>query len=299
MSQISFTVTIPTDGGFVGRECNEPSCRRYFQIHADSVKTELSCPYCASTFPNDQLHTAAQAKHIRRQAEEQATEFVHSQVNKMFAGLARQFGSSGAVTFHPSTSRYRAKPVTPAYREQKVDSELVCPSCSCRFQVFGIFGYCPGCREENMLIYEANISILRREITEDSGNKRALRRAYTDLVSTFEIFCRRKASRFPVPTKKPSFQRMRDAREFFSTVAGVDIFAGLDASADLALRRVFGKRHLYQHSDGNIDARYVEAVPEDASLLGRAGELSLEEFNAGADALRRVLDALVQAVHAR
>ena len=296
MSQISFTVTIPTDGGFVGRECNDSSCRRYFRIHADSVKTELSCPYCASTFPNDQLHTAAQAKHIQRQAKEQATEYVHAEVNKMFAGLARKFGNSGAVTFHPSTSHYRAKPVAPAYREQKVDSELVCPSCSCRFQVFGIFGYCPGCREENMRIYDANISIVRREITEDAGNARALRRAYGDLVSAFEIFCRKKASRFPSQAKKPNFQRMRDARDFFSTVAGVDIFAGLDASADLALRRVFGKRHLYQHSDGNIDARYVEAVPEDAALLGRAGELSLEEFNAGADALRRVLDSLVLAL---
>jgi hypothetical protein len=90
---------------------------------------------------------------------------------------------------------------------------------------------------------------------------------------------------------------MRDAGDFFSAVAGVNIFAGLDVSADLALRRVFGKRHLYQHSDGIIDAKYVGAVPEDSALLGRVGELSLEEFNAGADALRRVLDALVRALH--
>jgi hypothetical protein len=63
----------------------------------------------------------------------------------------------------------------------------------------------------------------------------------------------------------------------------------------LAVRRVFAKRHLYEHSGGTIDQKHVENVPEDAHLLGQKAELSLDEFRSAAQAIRRVLDAVVGA----
>jgi hypothetical protein len=125
-----------------------------------------------------------------------------------------------------------------------------------------------------------------------AGNaERALRHAYTDLVSTFESFCGKKAK--GIEGKKPSFQELFPTRSFFKDKRSVDILNGLDDDEILVLRRAFNKRHACQHTQGVITERYVKKVPEDAALLGAKVTLSLGEFEQAASILRRVVDNLV------
>lgn len=290
MSEIQFRVSVPTDKGFLGRECNSPLCKRYFRVDSDCIRDRMHCPYCGSLFSNKELHTTDQIQFLQENAEELAQEYMHKEIDRMFGDLARQF-HSGPVQFKYTPSNYRAKPVFPTYREKKVDTELVCPECSFRFQVYGVFGYCPGCGTENMLIYDANLAIIRREIQHDTDSQRALRHAYSDLVSAFELFCHNKASRFD--GEKPSFQELFAARDYFKKHAGTDVLANLSEADVLVLRRVFQKRHACIHAGGVITERYVKKIPEDSALLGTRVAMSLDEFEAGAKALRVVMDSLL------
>jgi hypothetical protein len=214
------------------------------------------------------------------------------EIDKMFEGLSRQSSRNDFVRIEHTPIRYHAKEVSPQYREHKVDSELVCPECSFRFQVYGIFGYCPGCRSENMLIYDANLSIIRREIAKSDNPTRALRHAYGDLVSTFQLFCARKAT--SLDANKPSFQELFPTRKFFRESKGIDIFSGLNDSDILAIRRIFQKRHVCQHAGGIITEQYIQKIPEDKDLLGSQVPLSMEEFEVGAQLVRRILDNIAQ-----
>jgi hypothetical protein len=205
--------------------------------------------------------------------------------------LRRAVSGSKYFSIKPARPISRPRPQPPA--ERPVDSELACPECQTIFQVDGIFGYCPGCRAENLRLYDANLEIIKREILSNTNPQRALRHAYNDLVSTFEIFCRKEASRWSIDRGR--FQNLDHTRRLFKDNAGMDIFSDLTIAQIRLLKRVFEKRNVYEHNEGIISKRFVEQIPEDAGLLGQKALLSLEELEAAASVLRIVLERLVKA----
>lgn len=290
---LTFTISVPTDNGFIGRACNNPECGQYFKIFADSRKNPMYCPYCGSAFHESELHTQDQVEYLTEAAKAEALAHVQSELQNM---LKRSFGTAPArrsgISFKSGT--INKKVVAPRYEERKVDSELECPSCGTKFQVYGVFGYCPGCKEENMLVYDANLTIIEKEISHSKTPERGLRHAYGDLVSTFESFCKRKAKR--LTTESARFQVLFDARKFFKKHAGTDILSNIGHAELLAMRRLFIKRHLYTHSDGTITEEYIQKIPEDMNLLGQKAPLSIEELKLAAFGMRIALLELVKAV---
>lgn len=286
--RLEFRLDFPTDSGFLGRECNNPECKKYFKVHAEDITDQMHCPYCGKEFPNDELWTDDQLGYIRDAVAHEVIPLVQEELTDIFE---RAFRGSKYVRFERGRPSLPPHPAPP--QEREVDSELSCPNCDTRFQVDGIFGYCPGCRAENLLLYDANLSIIRREIGSGAAPGRALRHAYSDLVSTFEIFCRKEAKRRSIEHGR--FQNLDHTRRVFKDAAGLDIMGGLTAEQKRLLRRVFQKRHLYEHNEGIVNAKYVAEIPEDASLLSQKAPLSLGELEEAASALRLVLATLVDA----
>lgn len=287
----TFTLSIPTDAdGFVGRACDAPGCKQYFKIYVPDHREQLYCPYCGSRFSRDSLLTSSQLRYAKDAAAEEARAYVINEFQKTMKKALR--GAKG-VTYKPG-SRPRKRPVRPRYRERDVDTEFQCPECAIRFQVYGIFGYCPGCRRENLQIYDANWANIKRKLDTEPDRDRQLRHAYADLVSTFEMFCRRKARR--LTPDSGNFQHLFDARKFFVTHANVDILANVTGDDLLALRRVFQKRHVCIHAGGEITDRYVRMIPEDKHLLGTQVSLTIEELETAAEAMRVALGDLVKAI---
>lgn len=288
MSSVEFSVSVPSQGGWFGRECGGPACGRYFKIHENSLQEKMHCPYCGSLFSKEDLWTAAQLGFIDEVVEQEVTQFAEQEIDKIFKNLARR---SKDLTYKPGRRSRPTRPEPPP--EQEVDSELACPACRTRFQVFGIFGYCPGCRSENLLLYDANLAIILQEVRSARDTRRALRHAYGDLVSTFETFCRKEALRLGVDAGR--FQNLDHTRRLFKKELSVDIFETLSDSEKRLLKRVFEKRHVHDHNRGIVSERYLRQIPEDAALLGKEAPLSEDELVAGGHVLREVLLALVDA----
>lgn len=283
----TFQVPMPHDQGFIGRSCKNSSCNRYFKIFHESITDYMYCPYCAQQYHKNELMTQEQRNYLNQYAREKALEYAHNEMRKMFS---RSFSNSKYVKFQPGRP-YRARPVLPGYSEKELDTQLECPSCNCKFQVDGIFGFCPGCKSENLSIYDANLSIIKNEIEGADDTERALRHAYADLVSTFEIFCKQKSSLVTAETTR--FQMLFETRKFFKKHLCIDILMDLNQNEILTLRRIFQKRHLYEHDKGIINAKYVKEIPEDKDLLNQKAELNINEFTAGAESLRKIIDTLI------
>ena len=286
--QITFTVGLPTEEGFVGRKCSGESCGRYFKVDGASVRAQMHCPYCGDDFPTGDLLTEEQARYATDVVHDEAVALVEKELQDM---LSRAFRGSKSVTYRPGNPRPRPRPVPPV--ERQVDSELRCPDCDTLFQVDGIFGYCPGCKSENLRLYDANLAVIRREIAQSSSPERALRHAYSDLVSTFETFCRKEAKRLGV--KQGRFQNLDHTRKLFRKHVGVDFLQGLDHAEVRQLKQVFEKRNVYEHNEGVVNERYANQIPEDSVLLGSKAPLSVDELEAAAGTLRQVLERLVAA----
>jgi hypothetical protein len=94
----TFTVTFPTEAGFIGRECNSSGCGRYFKVHEDSLRDHMHCPYCSEKFEKDQLYTKDQLEHAENQAAELAKEYMYGEIDKMFGNFASR-NRSGLIKF--------------------------------------------------------------------------------------------------------------------------------------------------------------------------------------------------------
>ncbi len=298
MQNKTFQIAVPTDDdGFIGRACDNPECGQYFKVFLANHQEHLHCPYCGNRFHKSALFTQEQMHHVKKATIEELRALALNDLQKAFRGIASSsHGSGDSITYKPGRP-YRKKTIRPSYSERDTDSELQCPTCDTRFRVHGIFGYCPGCREENLQIYDANWAIIKRDIHSASDQQRALRHAYSDFVSAFENFCKRKATSI---NKEPcNFQVLFDARKFFKVHVGVDFLDGISVADLLALRRVFQKRHVCNHSGGVITDRYVRQIPEDSRLLNQQVVLELHELETAARALRVGFAKLVQVTERR
>jgi len=112
MSDLHFNVSFPTDDGFLGRECSNPECSRYFKVHADSLRDEMHCPYCNQRFDRNDLFTRDQVDYVQEVASELALEHISSELSKMFGRATK---GNSFLTFKPATP-YKARAPQPTYK---------------------------------------------------------------------------------------------------------------------------------------------------------------------------------------
>jgi hypothetical protein len=277
---LTFKISIPNEDGFVGRECNNPDCKRYFKIHQESFKEDMYCPYCGELFNKNELWTQDQLGFAKAKAIEESTAYIMGKADEIFKNA---FINTKNVTYK-SSGTYQKKYVAPPV-EKKMDIEIECSNCNAKFQVYGTFGYCPCCKYDNILIYDTNIAILFQEINSTLDKNRALRHAYNDLVSTFEDFCKKKNR----TGKSYNFQNLDIAADFFKSVFSKDIFAKISNSENGTIKRFFQKRHVYQHNHGIIDQKYISIVPSDTALLNTTAILNLNELKDATVVIRKML----------
>lgn len=278
MSTIEYKISFPTDNGFWGRECN--ICHKYFKIDSDKIKDNLFCPYCGDLQPNKELWTKEQNEITGKIASEVGKRFVEDEMEKMLKDI---FKDSKTTTYTPGSRTEISQPTS--HVEKEVDSEIKCPTCDMRFQVYGIFGFCPGCKEDNILIYEANLNILLQEIDNSKDQNRTLRHAYNDLVSTFESYCKRVSQKHNLGVV--NFQNLKNTKDNFKK-DGLNIYEGITDIEKTKIKRVFEKRHAYQHSKGKITAEFIKNIPEDAKLIDTLAVLSRSEFLEGIEILKKI-----------
>lgn len=279
MNNFTYKISIPTDNGFWGRECQK--CEKYFKVDSDQIPDEMFCPYCGEVQKSDDMCTKSQKDEVDRIANQVAERYVEDELEKMFKNLAKK---SKSITYKSGKKTNISKPT--AHLEKEVDSEITCPSCETKFQVYGVFGFCPSCKEDNMLIYEANLQIILNEIKDSSHPKRALRHAYKDLVTTFELYCKRISGIYNLGNA--NFQNLLNTKKFFKK-QDVDIYKGIEYLEKVALKRIFEKRHAYEHNGGKITENFIKNVPEDSKLIGQIAELNKDEFMSGVVIIQKVI----------
>ncbi len=285
-SQLTFRISVPTQDSFLGRECNNPECKRYFKIHIDHFKDEMFCPYCGVLFDKEQLWTQEQLDYAKKHVIEEGTAYVVNELDKIFKHAFKKNSSnrSGFSVTYKSNGPYKKKHIS-SPSERDTDTELECVTCHSKFQIIGLFGYCPCCHEDNIIVYDTNIKILLDEIKSSSNQEKSLRHAYNDLVSTFENYCKNKNT----TGKRHNFQNLDIAKNFFMNNYRKELFNGITPGELETIKRFFQKRHVYQHNKGYIDQKYIEIIPSDSPLLGSKAVLTLEEFNKSTALIRKIL----------
>lgn len=289
----SVSVSIPIDeNGFIGRECPEPDCEGYFKIEPGTgLKGEdlpCCCPYCGHQEGHSKFFTKAQIEYVQSVVlnkvsgaflkDLKSLEFNH----KPRGGFG--IGISMKVTGSPMPIR--------RYREQDLETEVICDKCTLRYTIYGVFAFCPDCRVHNSLqILEKNFDLIEKLLTVAESQDAEIanyliENAMGDCVSAFDGFGRATCYAFSFKAIQPEkatelrFQSIAKARSQVIEQFGADFGVSLKKVEWNHVVQAFQKRHLLAHKMGVIDEAYQKATGESPSLIGRRVSIqSIEVHN--------------------
>ncbi len=301
-------VPIPTDeNGMLGRECPTEDCLGYFKLKPGTGLTgpglKCHCPYCGHSGNPDTFSTKEQIEYAKSVVFRQFTEAVRKDLKQFeFDRPAKgAFGIGFSMKLLPGNL-----PPIRHYREQQLETDVVCDNCTLQYSVFGAFAFCPDCKIHNSFqILQQNLELVEKQISladtlDDADFRRHLiEDALENCVSAFDGFgretCRVRAhlSSKPDAAQSVSFQNLEKAHQQLAKLFPIDFKASVDPEIWRTTERGFFKRHLVSHRSGIVDEAYMNQSGDASAKVGRRIAISSDEVRELAAAVVALGGALV------
>jgi hypothetical protein len=302
-------VPIPKDEhGDLGRECPNADCEGYFKIRPGTGLTgkdlPCHCPYCGHTGPTTQFFTPAQIEYAKSVALRQISDAIFQDLKQLEFKHRPQRGGFG-IGLSLTVKRGRPLPIR-YYREQQLETKVVCDHCTLHYAIYGLFAFCPDCRVHNSLqILLKNLDLVLKQLAlsetqdDDALKRHLLEDALENCVSAFDGFgretCKVRASKSSDPKKAQSisFQNIEIAADRVRELFGVDLRSAVSSADWPAIHKAFLKRHVVAHRSGVADDRYVVETGDPDSVVGRRVPISVNEVHQLVDRLRSFGQAMI------
>jgi hypothetical protein len=168
------------------------------------------------------------------------------------------------------------------YREKELETKVVCETCTLKFAIYGVFGWCPDCGAHNSLqILSKNLELAKKELALAASAETELAdylvgEALENVVSAFDGFGRELCSRKAANIR---FQNITGARRRVQETFGFDFADGLSDESWTVTCRIFQKRHLLAHKMGVIDAEYIDKANDPGAVIGRRVRVTQDEVS--------------------
>ncbi len=267
-----FSIPISADeDGYVGRECPVQECLGYFKLTPGTgIKdpAPCHCPYCGHSGESTTFFTQEQIEYAKSVVLRKVTDALH----KDLKSLEFEHKPQGLFGIGLSLKVERSTPLPIRYyREKELETAIICDSCTLRYAIYGVFGWCPDCGIHNSLqILVKNLELARKELALASTAEAELANhligdALENAVSAFDGFGRELCQRKSIEIR---FQNLVAARRKVQDGFGFDFAASLNADQWDFACRAFQKRHLLAHKMGVIDDDYIQKGNDAGAILG-------------------------------
>ena len=299
-------IKMPVDeNGFTGRECPNTECEGHFKIvfgtGLDGENLPCHCPYCGHTAQHDQFWTQEQIEHIQSVALRAVSDAVRQELK----GLEFDIKPRGPLGIGMSM-KLKPGPRVPIhyYREDRLETDMVCAHCTLRYSVYGVFAFCPDCGQHNSLqILEMNLDVVGKmvDLAQDTArelSEQLIENALEDCVSAFDGFgrelCHVHASRSvnAERAQRIRFQDLRGARAKVMAQFRVDLAAPLTPENWRECLNLFQKRHVFAHKMGVVDKDYVDKTGDTGAIVGRKLSITSGDVGRLVDYVRAIARSL-------
>jgi hypothetical protein len=300
-----FEISLPKDDeGYLGRECPNKDCEKYFKIKPGTgligEHLPCHCPYCGHEGPMDTFHTPSQIEYAKSVMMQKVQKAAVRDMEDMARNFNRK-SSGGLIDIKlsvksSSTSLHH-------YAEKTLETNVGCVNCTLQYSVYGVFAFCPDCGQHNSLqILLKSLDVVEKMLALVSTNaelaEKLIENALEDSVSAFDSFgrelCRVRAAKSTNPAQAESirFQNLDGAKTNLTTLFGVDLSAGVTPVEWTDARRGFQKRHLFAHKMGVIDDEYVARADDPSAVVGRKVVVTADDVKAVIKAVRTMAEHL-------
>jgi hypothetical protein len=296
---------------------DEPSHR--FKVAVTSteqvVDSTMWCPYCGKQAPTRNFMPEQMAR-ARAAVAREATRRLERDLDKIMRDMAAKFsrraGRSGGITIQYTHARRRLTRALPTYEIEPTRRAMTCSRCNETCAVYGLATYCPACgRHAPAQQLTTLIAVHRDRVTEldnvDTTTKQRLtdsgiitatyESSFKDGFGALETYLKNRfleeAPPLPKPPTSTTFQRLDDTNDLYKAHLGVDLEALAGPDNWTALHRAAAIRHVLTHSAGEIDAKFLQRLPQWHQAEGQRLIIGRAEMLAFLDALTRFADAVL------
>jgi Zn finger protein HypA/HybF involved in hydrogenase expression len=283
-----YPVMIQSDShGHFGHHC--PRCGGYWR----SGPWPSVCPYCNFNAEGYQFLSKAQLKFVRHYCA-----VLMDALDEI---------ESGEVTIDMDEVADAAEKNVadrPAFyiAEESQQHKFKCKSCDEFNDILGRFGYCSLCGTRNDLteFEDSTAIVIRNRLNSGAQPQDCVR----DVVAAFDTlvsqYAKQLAAQVPMTSRrvtrltKFSFHDLDETRNILKDWFDIDIYAGIkDSDIDQA-KRMFHRRHLYEHNGGEVDEKYLQKSGDKTVRLKQV----IRESQEGAHALLGTLSRMARNLHA-
>jgi hypothetical protein len=254
--------------GLFGHQC--PTCKGYWRSQAVPPTWNLTCPYCGVSADAHQFLTPGQRRFVEAVCELTVKAYNADKDGEHVIDMDQVADDVAKTSERPAFY----------YTEESQQNHYTCTACGGADDILGRYGYCSCCGTRN------DLQELTREIETVNAKTRErlekgepLEEAVPDAVGAFDSAARQYAKQLAkwVPMRPErrtvlegalfhNLKRVEDLKPWF----GIDLFDGLDAADAAFIRRMFYRRHVYEHNGGEVDQKYLDDSGDTSVRLKQA-----------------------------
>lgn len=254
--------------GKYGRQC--VACNGYWRSELGQF-----CPYCGFLGTTVEFMTDDQRSYVQEWC------------GTMDKALMTDVGGEYVIDLDAvADAADAALPEKPAfyYAEQSQQNSYNCASCNAFNDILGTYGYCTGCGTRNDLhiFAETKLPEIRSRITSGGPYESCAKDAVAAFDSFIGQYVEQLVRRVPMtPGRKARLEKVRfhdfqsverDMREIFDINVAKDLTDDDKAFA----KRMFHRRHVYEHRGGEADQKYINDSGENDVRVGQTLRESVE-----------------------
>jgi hypothetical protein len=245
-----YMVFIGSDSeGKYGHEC--PVCKSYWRDESGAN----FCPNCGVRAEVQDFLTTAQRAYVAQYCEKMRNALAADADGEYIIDMDAVADAAGDAAEKPPFY----------YAEQSQQNKFDCNACGSFNDILGIFGYCSRCRTRNDLqeLAQKAIPAIRERINKGGPHEACVR----DVVAAFDSLVGRYVGE--LTRQIPLTQRRRnrlESRRFHNLgsvavelkeIFDIDILDGLKPEDVEFAKRMFYRRHVYEHRGGEADEKYI------------------------------------------
>jgi uncharacterized Zn finger protein (UPF0148 family) len=247
---------IPDANGMIDRQCPKNDCQSYFKVNSEDWKNivkdeEVFCPICRNNSPANEYIPKAQQKEI-------------------VSGIRNLIMDN----WHHGTPM--SQNIAPIQSIEEFELNIDCENCKTRFSVIGAAFFCPCCgynsvertaKEsiEKILLQMQKLTSIERSLQSEFTRDQVaviiqslIENSLCDCISTLQAYCESRYNHLS-STKAPFnvFQNIERGNKLWVDLNGKGYQNWLSKNEYNHLTIFAQRRHLLEHKNGFVDAKYI------------------------------------------
>lgn len=312
----SISVKIESDEkGYLDRQCPNEDCRFIFKVKEEDWENivkegKVWCPFCRYEDIADKWITLKQQKHVDAEVSAVVEGIIH---NSLLSGAKKFNRRQSKNSFLSMSVEVRGgiqrTHTIPAKAADLMQLEIQCEICKCRFAVIGSAYFCPACGYNSVTrmfrdslrkirVKKDNIDDIKKAMIESNDRDQAelicrslVETCITDGVVAFQKYSEGMYESFgKVP--KNAFQRLGQANELWKEAIKKGFDSWLTEAEINSLNILYQKRHLLAHSEGIIDAKYIQKSGDNTYNEGQRVVISVKDVDVLVSSLEKLASGI-------